>query len=327
MTTLRYGTTKESVVSLLVVTPQGNIFRTRRKVRKSSSGYELTQLYMGSEGTLGIICELTVRLRQIPPLRSGGLIPFPDVKSAVDTVVAAVRADPSTLLRCELLNAEGIECTNAIFGTQLRACPTLFLEFVGKSAEMLHRDFDIVVALAAKSNGIIDQVQFAASGDQLDTVWEARRGCYFATMKYRGIKGGERVFVGDVCVPISNLASCVAASEADAHRLGLKNVICAHIADGNFHTLVPFQPADQHLVHQFEVLLITRALDAGGTVTGEHGVGIGKVEHSCREHGEVHVAVQQALKRALDPLGLMNPGKVLPCASCEDQSTGRASKL
>ena len=131
MTTLRYGTTKENVLSLLVVTAQGDVVRTRAEVRKSSSGYELTQLYMGSEGTLGIICELTVRVRRQPPLRSGGLLPFSNVKAAVDTVVAAVRMDPPTLLRCELLNAEGVEVTNNMFSTKLENKPTLFLEFRG----------------------------------------------------------------------------------------------------------------------------------------------------------------------------------------------------
>ena len=131
MSTLRFGTMKENVVSLVVVTPQGDILRTRRAVRKSSSGYELTQLYMGSEGTLGIICELTIRLQRIQPCRSGGLISFPDTKSAVNTVVGALRADPATLLRCELLNAEGVRCTNTIFKTDLPCSPTLFLELRG----------------------------------------------------------------------------------------------------------------------------------------------------------------------------------------------------
>lgn len=312
MTTLRYGTTKENVVSLLVVTPQGELIQTRRPVRKSSSGYELTQLYMGAEGTLGIICELTVKVRKQPPMRSGGLLPFKEVKDAVATVVAAVRADPPSLLRCELLNAEGVECTNKIFQTRLQRCPTLFLEMRGTDPEILRRDFDIIAALGAQNGCITDQLCFAPDGDSLDEVWEARRGCYFAALKYRGFKVGERVFTSDVCVPISRLAECVAGAEADADALGLKCVICAHIADGNFHCLIPFQPGGEETVLKFEEQVVARALDCGGTVTGEHGVGVGKVAHSCKEHGEAHVAVQQAVKRALDPLGLMNPGKVLP---------------
>lgn len=312
MTTLRYGTTKENVVSLLVVTAQGEIIETRRPVRKSSSGYELTQLYMGSEGTLGIICELTVRIRRVPALRSGGIVPFADIKQAVETVVAVVRADPPSLLRCELLNAEGVEMTNAMFKIGLRECPTLFLEMVGSDAAALRRDFDTVVTIAAQHGGRSEEVQFAADGEQLDALWEARRGCYYAAIKYRGFKKNERVLVGDVCVPISKLAECVAGCEMDAHVLGLKCVICAHIADGNFHALIPHQPGDQEVVHIFEEKMIGRALALNGTVSGEHGLGVGKVAHSCREHGEQHVAVQQALKHALDPFGLMNPGKVLP---------------
>lgn len=312
MTTLRYGTVKENVVSLLVVTAQGEIIRTRRAVRKSSSGYELTQLYLGSEGTLGIICEVTVRLRRQPPLRSGGLLPFLDVKAAVDTVVAAVRADPPSLLRCELLNGDGVDCTNAAFKTDLRICPTLFLEMRGSDSAALRRDFDTVAAIASTHGCLSSEVQFAADGETLDELWEARRGCYFAAMRYRGIQGGDRVFVSDVCVPISRLAECVAKAEEDCHNLGLKCVICAHIADGNFHCLVPHQSSDHDSVRTFEDQLISRALAYGGTVSGEHGIGVGKVAHMCCEHGEAHVAAQQAVKRALDPLGIMNPGKVLP---------------
>jgi len=219
------------------------------------------------------------------------------------------------MLRCELLNEEGVRCTNGIFGTGLPCCPTLFLEMRGADSKALRRDFDAVAALAAVHGCPKEQVQFASDGDSLDEVWEARRGCYLASMRYRGFKGGDRVFVSDVCVPISRLAECVAGSEEDCQDLGLKCVICAHIADGNFHCLVPHQPSEEEALRRFESKLIARALDCGGTVSGEHGVGVGKVEHSCREHGEVHVAVQQAVKRALDPLGLMNPGKVLPLST------------
>eukprot|EP00416_Gambierdiscus_australes_P021981 CAMPEP_0171060986 /NCGR_PEP_ID=MMETSP0766_2-20121228/4146_1 /TAXON_ID=439317 /ORGANISM="Gambierdiscus australes, Strain CAWD 149" /LENGTH=451 /DNA_ID=CAMNT_0011516611 /DNA_START=34 /DNA_END=1389 /DNA_ORIENTATION=- len=321
MSTLRYGTTKENVVSLLVVTPQGNIIRTRRRVRKSSSGYELTQLYLGSEGTLGVICEVTVRVRQQPPLRSGGLLPFPDVHSAVCAVVDAVRADPPTLLRCELLNADGVRCTNAMFKTELECAPTLFVELRGGDADALRRDFDVVAALAGRHGCRPEKTRFAAAGDELDALWEARRGCYFAAMKYRGNPGGDRVFVGDICVPVSRLAECVSEVEADCERSGFRCVICAHIADGNFHCLVPYQPHEEEAIEAFESRMIERGLSVGGTVTGEHGVGVGKVRHCCAEHGAEHIALQQAVKRALDPQGIMNPGKVLPIAPVPSTST------
>jgi len=312
MTTLRYGTTKENVVSLTVVTPQGEILQTRRPVRKSSSGYELTQLYMGAEGTLGIICELTVRLKKQPPLRSGGLLPFVDLKSAVDAVVAAVRADPPSMVRCELLNAEGVDATNVIFNTTIPVTPTLFLEMRGTDAEQLRRDFDMVVDIGAAHGCDRGHVQFASDGAQLDAVWEARRGCNFAARRYRKMPGGDRIFSTDVCVPLRYLADCVSGAEGFCRDLGLKCVICAHIADGNFHCLIPHQADDIPIVKQFEVKIIEQALASEGTVSGEHGIGVGKIGHSCREHGPVHVAVQQAVKRALDPLNLMNPGKVLP---------------
>lgn len=315
MSTLRYGTTKENVVSLLVVTPQGKIVRTRRAVRKSSSGYELTQLYMGSEGTLGVICELTVRVRRMPPIRSGGVLVFPNVQSAVTTVVSAVKADPPSLLRCELLNAEGVKCTNAIYKTELECLPTLFVEFRGEHSNSLRTDFDSVMALGERQGLLHDKVLYATAGEDLDKLWEARRGCYLATMKYRGKQGGDRVFVSDMCVPVSKLADCVSGAEADCKDAGFECVICAHIADGNFHCLVPYQPEEKKALQELEVRLISRALAAGGTVSGEHGVGIGKVLHSCREHGAEHVAIQQAVKKALDPQGIMNPGKVLPFQS------------
>lgn len=314
LSTLRYGTTKENVVSLVVATPQGKVIRTRRDVRKSSSGYELTQIYMGSEGTLGLICELTVRVHRLPPLRSGGIIPFRDLKSAVDSVTAAVRADPSTLLRCELLNDDGVKATNALFGTQLQQLPTLFLELRGKDPQELRRDFDVVAGIAAEHGAIAEKIAYAVNGEELDAIWEARRGCLYAAQKYRGI-AGESVLITDVCVPISRLAACVAESEVDARAHGLEVVICAHIADGNFHCLIPHQPHEAASVRAFEERIIQRALDADGTVSGEHGVGVGKVAFMCREHGPDHVAVQRRIKQALDPLGIMNPGKVLPLDS------------
>merc|ERR1719436_1180138 len=168
---MRYGTTKENVVSLLVVTPKGDLFQTRRAVRKSSSGYELTQLYMGAEGTLGIICEVTVRVRKQPPLRSGGMLPFNSIKDAVDTVVSAVHMDPPSMLRCELLNGEGVECTNKIFKTGLRCQPTLFLEMRGADPEALRRDFDAVAKLAESRGCPCEHVEYASEGDKLDEVW------------------------------------------------------------------------------------------------------------------------------------------------------------
>mmetsp|Transcript_62783 Transcript_62783/g.132592 ORF Transcript_62783/g.132592 Transcript_62783/m.132592 type:complete len:490 (-) Transcript_62783:107-1576(-) len=320
MTTLRYGTTKENVVSLIVVTAKGDILQTRKEVRKSSSGYELNQLFMGSEGTLGIICELTVRLKKIPSHRSGGLFPFNDVKSAVQTVVDAVQADPPSLLRCELLNQEGVECTNAMFNTELPVKPTLFIELVGEEDSALRKDFDTLTKLAVGHGCPQGEVQFAEKGDQLDEVWEARRGCYLAAMRVRKQKGGDRVFISDVCVPIPLLAEAVDESERICHALGMKCIICAHIADGNFHCLVPHQLHELPKVKEFEKKIIDHTLKIGGTVTGEHGVGTGKVMHSCREHGPIHVAMQQSIKKALDPEWLMNPGKVLPIPSASEMA-------
>lgn len=181
MTTLRYGTTRENVVSLEVVTPDGWVLRTRQNVRKSSTGYELNQLYMGSEGTLGIITELVVRLLPAPSLRAGSVVAFPAVRDATRAVVALLRAGAGSLRRCELLNAEGVAVTNLVYGTKLPEHPTLFLEFAGDDLKALERDAALAKGLAEGSGAL--GWQFAADGEALDELWDARRGCYLAAAK------------------------------------------------------------------------------------------------------------------------------------------------
>jgi len=192
----------------------------------------------------------------------------------------------------------------------MRELPTLFLEFRGSQHADLRRDFDAISAIAARHGCLSEHQRFAASGHELDEIWEACRGCYFAAAMYRG-KRGNRLWTGDVCVPVPHLAECVADAEAEVRLNGFKPVICAHIADGNFNCVVPHQPNEREAVQKIEQRLVDCALHLGGAVTGEHGVGIGKVHHSCIEHCQVHIAVQQVVKKALDPLGIMNPGKVL----------------
>lgn len=196
MTTLKYGTTRENVVSLEVVTPQGRAFRTRQNVRKASTGYELNQLYMGSEGTLGVITELCVRLFPAPPLRAGAVVAFPAVGHATRAVVQLLRAGSASLRRCELLNAEGVAVTNAVYGTHLPARPTLFLEFAGDDAGALERDAAAARGLAER-NGAVGW-QFAADGHAIDDLWDARRGCYLAAAKCAerasARRRGSRVF-------------------------------------------------------------------------------------------------------------------------------------
>jgi D-lactate dehydrogenase (cytochrome) len=225
MSTLKYGTSKENIRSMVVVTPSGRVIRTRKAVRKSSTGYELNALYLGAEGTLGVITELTVRLFPRPAVRCGAVVVFSDVAAAAETVVAAVASNLGTLLRCELMNDEGIRCTNAVFNTALQPSPTLFLEFVGNSQEAAEGDWRAMLAMATARGA--SSHKFAASGAELDELWDARRGCYLGAMKYRGIQAGEptrreRVYVGDVCVPVSKLAQCVSQTEAAFKALNPK---------------------------------------------------------------------------------------------------------
>jgi D-lactate dehydrogenase (cytochrome) len=324
MTTVRWGTTRENVISLVVVTPAGDIIRTRSQVRKSSTGLDLNQLYLGAEGTLGVICELTLRLFPMPQARTGMLLPFTNIDAAAAAVLALLRAAPPTLLRCELLNGEAVACSNKIFDAQLRPRPTLFVECAGATLADTHRDAASMLAIATRCGAELDAAAPSplADGDALDDLWEVRRGCYPAAMRYRSVAAGtdstattrrapDKVLITDVCVPLPALPDVIAATEADFESQGLLCVICAHIADGNFHCLVPYATAaEEAACHAAEERMIQRAIAAGGTVSGEHGVGMGKIQHCLCEHGAAHMEVQRRIKMALDPLGLINPGKL-----------------
>jgi len=309
MTTLRYGTTREAVASMLVVTPSGELIRTRTPVRKSSTGLDLNQLFIGSEGTLGVIVELTVRTHPVPAARAGSLLRFPSTHAAAQAVAAILDASLPTLLRCELLNAEAVVATNAVFSSAFPPSPTLFIECAGASAADVRREATAAAAAAARCGGD-DGGAFLTEG-ALDDAFELRRGCYAAALKYRPGSQPDSVLTTDVCVPLHNLPAVIAETEADARAAGLVCIICAHIADGNFHALLPYRSAEEERrCHEAEARLIRRAIAAGGTVSGEHGVGMGKIEHCLAEHGLEHLRIQARIKRALDPSGIMNPGKV-----------------
>ena len=313
LSTLKYGTTKENVRSMTVVTPDGEIIRTRAEVRKSSTGYELNALYLGAEGTLGVIVELVVKIVPLPKRRCGAIVRFPTVGAAGKTVAEATAANLSTLLRCELMNDEGIKVTNVVFQTSLPCVPTLFLEFVGNRQGEMEEDWESFLRIA-KSNGSASH-DFASNGEELDELWDARRGCYLGAMRYRGLEAGtnakESVYVGDVCVPASKLSACIAATELEFKKARFPCVICAHIADGNFHCLIPFQEHERAALLALEDKVIGNAIAMGGSASGEHGVGIGKQKYIIMEHGVAHVDIQRRIKRALDPLNIMNPGKII----------------
>jgi D-lactate dehydrogenase (cytochrome) len=307
LSTVMYGTTRENVISLLVVTPTGELLRTRQCVRKSSTGYELTQLYVGSEGTLGVIVELTVKIHPILPVRCGAIMRFETVSQAADTVIGMVQSQLPTLCRCEMLNTDGVRATNKRFNQKLQPIPTIFLEFRAQSTGPCEGDAQRAEVLAKENHCV--EFKFTTNASELDGLWEARRGCYIAAMSYRELKG-DKVFLTDTCVPISRLSQMIAETEKDFVDRGFLPAICAHIADGNFHCCVPYQPDEYDRVVELEHRMISRAISMGGTVSGEHGIGVGKRAHMLEEHGECHVCVQKAIKQALDPSNIMNPGKI-----------------
>jgi len=320
LSTLKYGTSKENVRSMTVVTPSGAIIRTRAETRKSSTGYELNALYLGAEGTLGVITDLVVKVHPLPRTRCGAVVRFADVKSAAKTVADCIALNLSTLLKCELMNDEGIKVTNVVFKTSLPCEPTLFLEFVGNDERQTMADWKAFEA-RAEANGARGST-FAATGEELDDLFDARRGCYLGAMRYRGLEAGtlekEHVYVGDVCVPLSRLADTISTTEAAFKRARFPCVICAHIADGNFHCLIPFKEHERAALHALEDKVIGAAIAAGGSASGEHGVGVGKQRYILQEHGATHIGIQRSIKRALDPQNIMNPGKIFPWHASPD---------
>eukprot|EP00931_Biecheleriopsis_adriatica_P005489 TRINITY_DN107000_c0_g1_i1.p1 TRINITY_DN107000_c0_g1~~TRINITY_DN107000_c0_g1_i1.p1 ORF type:complete len:491 (+),score=103.62 TRINITY_DN107000_c0_g1_i1:39-1475(+) len=304
LATMKYGTMKENLVSLKVVVAGGAVLNTRSKVRKSSAGYDLTQLVGGSEGTLGVIVELTLRVFPKPTARSGAVVAFPSIRTASEAVVALRSAALGTLVRCELLNSMMIDATNQKFDQQLPLKDTLFIELQGRDGEQIQRDLahvERIVHENAASNWR------SAEGEALDDLWQARRGCYFASLAYYKAK----VYFTDGCVPMDQLPRCMAETDEDFEAKGIKMMVCCHIADGNFHVQLPYKDGDGLAVaEQLESRLIDRVLSLGGTVSGEHGVGVNKKKKIIKEHGSKTIDMMRSIKRALDPKMLMNPGKV-----------------
>jgi len=313
LSTLRYGTTRENVISLTVVTPSGEVVKTRQKVRKASTGYEVTQLYIGAEGTLGVVTEVCIRVHMLQRCRAGVLCHFPEIKKAAEAVVSMLKMSRGTLVRCELLNAKMIECTNKEYKTSLPCAPTLFLEFQSNDFKGIQDEWRQIKILFEKFGA--GGVKYSEDAKEFGNLWSARRGCYFSTMKYRkNLKQQTKLdknYITDVCVPVSRLAQCIAETEDDFGSIGFPCLICAHIADGNFHCMIPYQQHEKKRLKQAEQRLIERAVKAGGAVSGEHGVGIGKKPHICLEHGQAHIGLQKRIKHALDPMLIMNPHKIL----------------
>lgn len=304
---VRYGTMRENVLSLIAVMADGEIVTTGRRAKKSSAGYDLTRLLVGSEGTLGIITELTLKLQGIPQAISGGVCPFPTLEAASQAVIQTIQMG-IPVARIELVNALQMRAMKTYSKLDYPESPCLFLEFHGSDAG---------VAEQAETFGMIAEENgggpflWTAVAEERSKLWKARHDAYWASLTLRpGAKGLST----DVCVPISRLAECVAATEADIAEMGLIAPIVGHAGDGNFHVLALMDPEDAGevaLVERFVARLNMRAIAMEGTCTGEHGVGQGKVGFLKAEHGH-GVEVMRQIKRALDPHDIMNPGKILP---------------
>src|SRR3954447_882671 len=306
-TSVRYGTMRESVLSLTVVTAGGEIVRTRSRARKSSAGYDLTRLFVGSEGTLGLICELTLRLHPTPEAMTAAACGFTELSGAVDCVIA-VLANAIPVARIELLDEVQLDAVNRYAELDYEVAPTLLFEFHGSHAE--------VAAQAAEAAEI--ERQYGAHGfvwtadeSERRRLWRARHASYDAS---RALRPGARAFTTDACVPISRLAECVLETKRDIGETGLLAPIVGHVGDGNFHVAIlldPDDPAEVERAEAFNERLVKRAIAFGGTCTGEHGVGVGKAKYLELEHGPEALGLMRAIKDALDPDGLFNPGKVV----------------
>lgn len=305
--TVRYGTIRQNILSLEVVTAQGKRIRTSSKARKSAAGYNLTQLYCGSEGTLGIVTEITVRLHPRPESLMAVVATFPGVREAVSAVIQAVQLG-MPLARAELLDALSITAINRHSKTALTEAPTLFLEFIGSPVE--------VQAQAEQMQQIVKDCggsEFATVTREEDrtALWTPRHHAFFAILQLRP---GCRSITTDACVPVSALAQCIDETQQDLAGSGLMAPILGHVGDGNFHCVILIDPdsADEReMAEALSERLVRRAIRLGGTCTGEHGVGLHKMDYLAEEHGEDALDVMRRIKRALDPNNILNPGKVV----------------
>ncbi|MDQ3957525.1 MAG: FAD-binding protein [Actinomycetota bacterium] len=305
-TTVRYGAMRENVLALEVVLADGRVIHTAHRARKSSAGYDLTRLFVGSEGTLGVITEVTVRTYGIPETIGGAVCRFADVGSAVEAVTTILQTGVP-VARIELLDESAIAAINAYSGLSYPVAPLLLLEFHGSPVEVADQVRN--AGEIASEHGAADYRTAIDAGERAK-LWRARHDAFYASL---ALRPGSRAVTTDVCVPISRLAECITATREDIARLGLTTTIVGHVGDGNFHVVAlvdPEDPAEMKAAEEMNHRLVERALAMEGTCTGEHGIGLRKMSYLPLElPGGVEVMRQ--IKRALDPNGILNPGKVL----------------
>jgi len=303
---VRYGTMRENVLALEVVTASGEVIRTGTRAKKSSAGYDLTRLMVGSEGTLGIITEVTVRLYPLPEAVSAAVCSFPSIEAAVRTVIQTIQLGVP-IARVELLDANSVRMVNNYSKTTLREEPMLLMEFHGTPASVKEQA-ETVQDIASEFGG--QSFEWASTPEERTRLWTARHNAYFAAVSS---VPGCRAISTDTCVPISRLADCLLDSITEADASGIPYFLVGHVGDGNFHfgyLLDPAQPEQAEKAETLNHQLVNRALRLGGTCTGEHGIGLHKMDFLVDETGTGAIDMMRAIKRALDPKNILNPGKI-----------------
>ena len=307
-TAVRYGTMRDNVLGLTAVLADGRVIRTGGRARKSSSGYDLTRLFVGSEGTLGVITELTLRLYGRPEAVRAAVCPFESMAGAANTVIQTIQLG-IPVARIEIIDEVQLRVVNAYSKTDYPLSPTLFFEFHGTS-EVVVEDQIRSVEEIAREHGA-KGFTWAASLEDRNTLWQARHNAYYAAVASRP---GARAWTTDICVPISHLAECILETQADLRDANVEAPLVGHAGDGNFHLIIMLNPDDPKefaTISRISERLVERALKFGGTCSGEHGVGFGKLKYLAAEHGAA-LEVMRSIKKAIDPNNLMNPGKLIP---------------
>ena len=303
---VKYGTMRTVVSGLTVVLANGDIIKTGTRSKKSSAGYNLTNLFIGSEGTLGIITEVQLRLSPIPESIMSAVCYFPDLDSAVLTSQEVIQYGVP-IARIEMLNKEQMEISIKYSKLEnIKASPTLFFEFHGSEAS--NRESIKIVEELSKNNGGSD-FKWAESIEERNKLWKARHDVYYSV---KALGQNMKVYSTDICVPVSNLVECISWAEKEVKNKGLTAPMVGHVGDGNFHSIILYDPNDkekQKLIREYSDNLITKALDLEGTITGEHGIGLQKKHYLLKEHPD-NLPVMKSIKRSMDPNNIMNPGKI-----------------
>ena len=304
---VRYGTLKENVLGLTVVLPDGEIITTGGRARKSAAGYDLTRLFVGSEGTLGVMTEITLKLYGIPEAISAAVCSFPSLEAAVDTVILTIQSG-IPIARVELLDDIQMDACNRFSKLDYPPKDTLFFEFHGTEQGVVEQ-VEQVRGIVREFGG--SDFRWATRPEERSALWQARHDVYYACL---ALQPGKQGWATDICVPISHLSECLIETRKDLDASPLLAPIVGHVGDGNFHVCFlvdPDDPAEMAEAERLNGRMIDRALAMGGTCTGEHGIGCGKLHHLEAEHGTGAVALMRSIKRTLDPHNLMNPGKVV----------------